>query len=125
MREIASDILEASSLIQNIGSSCEGTTKEAINYAARRLKWTCKRVKDIWYRREDICIRAREMDQLRALAPLVERERAVKSVVALRRSLARGTAGMDHEAIAALDTALRALGEPVCAVEVSPGRGEG
>jgi len=124
MSEISS-VQEASTLVRIIGTIRDGSVKGAITHASRKLGWLYSRTKDIWYANAKIRIRSDEMDQLRDVANRVAKESAVNAVVALRRRLAATDAGMDREAAAALDHALRLLGEPVRTVDVPEGEGEG
>jgi|SRR5882672_147411 len=104
-----SSISEARDLVRIIGTSREGSVKGAITYAARRLGWAYSRTKNIWYN-DAKRIDAHEIDRLREVEREVARERAIASMVVLRREVACAAPAVRDAAAAALDTVSRALG---------------
>lgn len=83
-----SDVAYASELLRTrVAPPAFGSVKSRISGAARRLKWTASRVKDIWYQDARL-IKSHEMERLKAVARIAneEREKDETRVAALRLS---------------------------------------
>lgn len=69
-----SDVAHASALLKSQISPPVGSVKDRITKAARRLKWSISRVKDIWYQDARL-IKSHEMDRLKAVARVIDEQR--------------------------------------------------
>ncbi len=93
------------------------TVKAGVRRAAQKLGFTFNRTYDFWYGRAGR-IDATEIDHLREQAALT-RDQTVNDLVALRSRLATEGTPLNGSPIAALDHALRFLGVPIRARNVS------
>jgi hypothetical protein len=91
------DVAFASDLLRTrVSPPLIGSVKSRINSAARRLKWSASRVKDVWYQDARL-IRACEMDRLKAVARVSEDERETAETIRSIARLAARLASVDAE----------------------------
>lgn len=110
---------EAEALVKRCAEpvKLEDNVKGLIRRAGLRLGFTFARTQNLWYG-EARRIDAGEMDRLREQAAKIEREVAVEHLVGLRRALAKTNTVKSSSTVAAIDNALRSLGEPICTLDL-------
>lgn len=107
----SSEIDEARNLVQRCAEPrpVGDSVKAAINRASKRLGFSNTRTTDIWYgnaRRID----AREMDQLRNCASIIEIKQAISDLTMFRSRLSGISTPAARQAIDGIDAVLRILG---------------
>jgi hypothetical protein len=85
---VSAALVEASSILRSMASPYGG--KRALQALSRKLPWSYRHIKAVWYQEDRTVVDADEMKQLRRAAKLAQEEHeATNEVAQLRERIAR------------------------------------